>query len=40
MFCYLYQTGTLYFTYRLLVTDSDALHVIHAIQVLFLDLHI
>ena len=26
---YFYQTGRLHFTHRLLVTDNDALHVIH-----------
>ena len=30
----LYLTGRLHFTYRLLVTDNDALHVIH---ILFFD---
>ena len=28
MFCYLYETGRLRFTHRLLVTDNDALHVL------------
>ena len=35
MFCCLYETGRLHFTYRLLVTDNDALHVIH---IMFFDL--
>ena len=34
IFCYLYKTGRLHFTYQLLVTDNDVLHVIH---VLFFD---
>ena len=35
MLCYLYQTEKLRFTYRLLVIDTDSLHVIY---ILFFDL--